>query len=113
MGWTSLHDAVIDASISHATNTMSIGDIANAAHLEEATMGDINGAPATEASAGEGYDELREEIQANIAALVDTMETVNQAEATGDLDLLRSASATLSETLTNSTAYWEVQVRVE
>ena len=41
------------------------------------------------------------------------METVNQAEATGDLDLLRSASATLSETLTNSTAYWEVQVRVE
>ena len=101
MGYSSLHDAVMDASVSHAMNQMSTGDVAVAAP----NAGYVGSAP--------GYDQLRDSIDDSIAALVATKEQVNQAEATNDPSLLKAASASLTASLDNSTSFWEVQVRHE
>ena len=58
-----------------------------------------------------GYDALRSSLDETIAKLVATKEQVNFAEATGDTMLLKRASADLSLALSNSTGYWEAQVR--
>lgn len=111
MGYSSLHDAVMDADVSHVMTQMSPGDITNAAHVFEAATGEyIHDPPSAEAEATEdGYSELKGEIQGTIAGLVDTLEIVNQAEATNDPAMLKTASAALTATLTNSSAYWETQ----
>jgi hypothetical protein len=113
MGYSSLHDAVMDADVSHVMTQMSPGDITNAAHVFEAATGEyIHDPPSAEAEATEdGYSELKGEIQGTIAGLVDALEIVNQAEATNDPAMLKTASAALTATLTNSSAYWETQVR--
>jgi len=59
------------------------------------------------------YDSLRKSANFVIAALVATKEQVNQAEATNDPALLKAASASLTASLDNSTAFWEVQVRTK
>jgi len=102
MGYSSLHDAVMDASVSHAMNQMSTGDVDVAA----TNAGYVGSAPV---SAEEGYDQLRDSIDDSIAALVATKEQVNQAEATNDPSLLKAASASLTASLDNSTSFWEVQ----
>ena len=104
MGYSSLHDAVMDASVSHAMNQMSTGDVDVAA----TNAGYVGSAPV---SAEEGYDQLRDSIDDSIAALVATKEQVNMAESTNDPSLLKAASASLTATLDNSTSFWEVQVR--
>ena len=106
MGYSSLHDAVMDASVSHAMNQMSTGDVDVAA----TNAGYVGSAPV---SAEEGYDQLRDSIDDSIAALVATKEQVNQAEATNDPSLLKAASASLTASLDDSTSFWEVQVRHE
>ncbi len=40
MGYSSLHDAVMDADVSHVMTQMSPGDITNAAHVFEAATGE-------------------------------------------------------------------------
>merc|ERR1712216_846443 len=102
MGYSSLHDAVMDASVSHAMNQMSTGDVDVAA----TNAGYVGSAPV---SAEEGYDQLRDSIDDSIAALVATKEQVNQAEATNDPSLLKAAPASLTASLDNSTSFWEVQ----
>jgi hypothetical protein len=108
MGYSSLHDAVMDASVTHVMNQMSTGDVdaaaSNAGYVEKKS------APVSEE---EGYDQLRDSIDEQIAALVATKEQVNQAEATNDPALLKAASASLTASLDNSTAFWEVQVRTK
>lgn len=106
MGYSSLHDAVMDASVTHVMNQMSTGDVDAAA----SNAGYVESAPVSEE---EGYDQLRDSIDEQIAALVATKEQVNQAEATNDPALLKAASASLTASLDNSTAFWEVQVRTK
>ena len=106
MGYSSLHDAVMDASVTHVMNQMSTGDVDAAA----SNAGYVESAPVSEE---EGYDQLRDSIDEQIAALVATKEQVNLAEATHDPALLKAASASLTASLDNSTAFWEVQVRTK
>ena len=96
----------MDASVTHVMNQMSTGDVDAAA----SNAGYVASAPVSEE---EGYDQLRDSIDASIAALVATKEQVNQAEATNDPALLKAASASLTASLDNSTAFWEVQVRTK
>ena len=96
----------MDASVTHVMNQMSTGDVDAAA----SNAGYVGSAPVSEE---EGYDQLRDSIDEQIAALVATKEQVNQAEATNDPALLKAASASLTASLDNSTAYWEVQVRTK
>ena len=103
MGFSSLHDAVMDASVSHVMNQMSTSDVDVAA----ANAGYVGSAPV---STEEGYDHLRHSIDESIAALVATKEQVNQAEAMNNPSLLKGASASLTASLDNSASFWEVQV---
>ena len=103
MGYSSLHDAVMDASVTHVMNQMSPSEVDIAA-------ANAGSAPSS-VSPDEGYDQLRSSIDESIAALVATKEQVNMAESTNDPSLLKAASASLTATLDNSTSFWEVQVR--
>lgn len=103
MGYSSLHDAVMDASVTHVMNQMSPSDVDIAA-------ANAGSAPSS-VSPDEGYDQLRSSIDESIAALVATKEQVNMAESTNDPSLLKAASASLTASLDNSTSFWEVQVR--
>ena len=55
MGYSSLHDAVMDASVTHVMNQMSTGDVDAAA----SNAGYVGSAPVSEE---EGYDQLRDSI---------------------------------------------------
>ena len=55
MGYSSLHDAVMDASVTHVMNQMSTGDVDAAA----SNAGYVESAPVSEE---EGYDQLRDAI---------------------------------------------------
>ena len=109
MGWgefaTSLADTLVEDTVNEQFHTMTPGDIANTARMVEAE----NNPSGVDQEAG--YDALRSSLDETIAMLVATKEQVNFAEATGDTMLLKHASADLSLALSNSTGYWEAQVR--
>ena len=109
MGWedfaTSLTGTLVEDTVNEQFHTMTPGDIANTARMVEAE----NNPSGVDQEAG--YDALRSSLDETIAKLVATKEQVNFAEATGDTMLLKQASADLSLALSNSTGYWEAQVR--
>ena len=98
-------DTLIEDSVDEHLHSMTPGDVSNTARLVEA----LNNPSGADQEAG--YDALRSSLDETIAKLVATKEQVNFAEATGDTMLLKRASADLSLALSNSTGYWEAQVR--
>jgi len=110
MGYSSLHDAVMDASVSHGMTQMSSSDMeAPSANFQAATGQPVK-QPKNE-PADDGYAQLRAAIDEQIAALMETKEVVIQAEATNDPALLKEASGQLTTSLASSSEYWAVQVR--